>query len=317
MTTAQWHDPAFIDLSPTEGTVLRLERFAIHDGPGIRTTVFLKGCPLRCAWCHSPESQDPDPEFMPLPERCLRCGACREACPQHAAPPAADRAALAPPECTTCGECVEACPSGARQLAGYRTNVHSLVSILERDRIFYDESGGGVTFSGGEPLMQPEFLLEAVETCRDSGLHVAVDTCGLGDTRTLLDVARSANLFLFDLKIMDEDRHRAHTGASNGRILENLERLAAVHRHIIVRFPLVPGVNDDDENVKEMGAFLASLRLTRVDVLPYHRAGLSKYHRLLRPYPLPDTMPPAPDLRLHVSRVLEGCGLIVSPGGVS
>jgi pyruvate formate lyase activating enzyme len=307
----------FTGLAVTEGTVLRLERFAIHDGPGIRTTVFLKGCPLRCAWCHSPESQDLDPEFMPLADRCIRCGACTDACPHHAVRPAAEATAVAPSECTTCGTCASVCPSGARELVGHRTTVGSLLSLLERDRIFYDESGGGVTFSGGEPLMQPDFLIDAVEACRDSGLHVAVDTCGLGDTGALLDVARLADLFLFDLKLMDEERHRCYTGASNTRILQNLEQLAAVHRHIVVRFPLIPGVNDDEENVRAMGAFLASLRLTRVDVLPYHRAGLAKYHRLLRTYALPETQPPTPDVVVRASRLLEGCGLIVRPGGVS
>jgi pyruvate formate lyase activating enzyme len=317
LTCAQWTDPVFTGLALTEGTILRVERFAIHDGPGIRTTVFLKGCPLRCAWCHSPESQDMNPEFMPLADRCVRCGACTDACPHHAAEPAATAASVAPAQCTTCGTCASVCPSGARELVGYRTTVPSLLGLLERDRIFYDESGGGVTFSGGEPLMQPEFLLEAVEACRAAGMHVAVDTCGLGDPEALLDVARATHLFLFDLKMMDEDRHRTYTGASNTRILQNLERLAAVHREIVVRFPLIPGVNDDDQNVKAIGAFLASLPLTRVDVLPYHRAGLAKYHRLHRPYALPDTQPPASGAVEHASRILEGCGLIVRPGGVS
>jgi pyruvate formate lyase activating enzyme len=316
VTCAEWTDPAFTGLAATEGTVLRVERFAIHDGPGIRTTVFLKGCPLRCAWCHSPESQDMDPEFMPLADRCIRCGACTDACPHHVRP-AADAVAVAPIACTTCGTCASVCPSGARDLVGYRTTVPALLALLERDRIFYDESGGGVTFSGGEPLMQPDFLIEAVEACHDGGIHVAVDTCGLGDTATLLEVAQLTDLFLFDLKLMDEDRHRTYTGASNARILENLQRLASAHRHVVVRFPLVPGVNDDEGNVRAMGAFLASLRLTRVDVLPYHRAGLAKYHRLLRPYALPDTQPPAPEAVLRAARVLEGCGLIVRPGGVS
>ena len=317
MTCAHWTDPAFSGLTLTEGTILRLERFAIHDGPGIRTTVFLKGCPLRCAWCHSPESQKVEPEFMPLADRCLRCGACTDACPHHAVQPAAAATAVAPPECTTCGNCANACPSGARELVGYSTTVPALLAMLERDRIFYDESGGGVTFSGGEPLMQPDFLLEAVEACSDSGMHVAVDTCGLGDSDALQQIARAADLFLFDLKMMDEDRHRAYTGASNARILENLERLAALHRNIVVRFPLIPGVNDDDENVQAVGAFLASVPLTRIDVLPYHRAGLAKYHRLLRPYALPGTQPPAPDRVAHAARILESCGLIVNAGGVS
>jgi pyruvate formate lyase activating enzyme len=165
--------------------------------------------------------------------------------------------------------------------------------------------------------MQVEFLVDMVRACRSSAIHVAVDTCGHADTGALLEVARHTDLFLFDLKMMDEERHRAFTGASNVRILENLARLAGIHSNILVRFPLIPGVNDDDDNVRATGAFLASLRLTRIDVLPYHRAGLAKYDRLQRPYRLPDTQPPTTDQQTHVVRLLETCGLIVRPGGSS
>jgi pyruvate formate lyase activating enzyme len=300
-----------------EGRVLRIERFAIHDGPGIRTTVFLKGCPLRCAWCHSPESQLSSPEFMPRAERCVRCGACTAVCPHHAVQPAADGGMVTPDACDTCGACAEACPTGARELVGRSMSVDALMAEIERDRIFYDESGGGVTFSGGEPLMQPVFTLEMLAACRAAGVHVAVDTCGQVDPDVLMEAAGDADLFLFDLKIIDEDRHRAFTGASNFRILQNLERLAAVHSQVLVRFPLIPGVNDDDENVRAMGAFLASLHLTRVDVLPYHRAGLAKYERLQRPYRLGHVQPPSTDQVARAVRLLEGCGLIVRPGGSS
>jgi pyruvate formate lyase activating enzyme len=317
VTLATWSDPAFLGLPTVEGKVLRIERFAIHDGPGIRTTVFLKGCPLRCTWCHSPESQLLQPEFMPQPERCVRCGACTAACPHHAVEPAADRGSVAPDACTNCGACSQACPTGARELVGRSMSVDALMAEIERDRIFYDESGGGVTFSGGEPLMQPAFVQEMAAMCRASAVHVAIDTCGHVDTMALLDVASDTDLFLFDLKMMDDARHRAFTGASNVRILENLERLATVHGNIRVRFPLIPGVNDDEENVREVGAFLASLRLLRIDVLPYHRAGIAKYERLQRPYQLPDTRPPAAEHVMRAVRLLESCGLIVRPGGSS
>ena len=317
MTCAAWTDPAIIGRPDIQGTVLRIERFAVHDGPGIRTTVFLKGCPLRCAWCHSPESQQLQPEFMPQPDRCIECGACTAACPFHAAPPAAADGPFAPPECTMCGACAAACPTDARQVAGRVMSADAVMAEIERDRVFYEESGGGVTFSGGEPFMQPAFLAQVVRACRAADLHVAIETCGQVDTRALLDLAPDTDLFLFDVKLMDEQRHLAHTGASNVRILRNLERLAAVHRNIRVRFPLIPGVNDDDENVRGVGALLASLGLTRIDVLPYHRAGLAKYARLERPYLLPETEPPAPDRQTHVVRLLESCGLIVHPGGAS
>jgi pyruvate formate lyase activating enzyme len=277
----------------------------------------MKGCPLRCVWCHSPESQQLGAEFLPHSDRCLRCGACTAACPHGAARPVAEGGPFAPDACESCAACAKACPTGAREMVGRMMSVDMLMAEIERDRIFYDESGGGVTFSGGEPLMQPGFLGDVVEACNASGIHVAVDTCGQVDTAALLTVARSTDLFLFDVKIMDEDRHRAFTGASNERILENLERLATIHPSILVRFPLIPGVNDDDENVLALGAFLASLRLTRVDVLPYHRAGIAKYERLGRPYGLGGTLPPTRDVQDHVSRLLEGCGLIVRPGGSS
>jgi pyruvate formate lyase activating enzyme len=317
VTCTAWTDPALLGMPGIQGTVLRIERFAIHDGPGIRTTVFMKGCPLRCAWCHSPESQLLQPEFMPRPDRCVHCLACANACPFHAAMPADAGGPPAPKECTTCGACAEACPTGARELVGRTMSTDALMAEIERDRIFYDESGGGVTFSGGEPLMQPVFLANMVRSCRASGIHVAIDTCGHVDTRALLDVARDTDLFLFDLKLMDDERHREYTGASNVRILRNLERLTSVHGNVRVRFPLIPGVNDDDENVRAMGALLASLGLTRIDVLPYHRAGLTKYDRLQRPCRLSDTRPPTADRQTHVVRLLESCGLIVQPGGSS
>ncbi len=317
MTCTTWTDPAFLGLPGIEGTILRVERFSIHDGPGIRTTAYLKGCPLRCAWCHSPESQSPRPEFMPIPDRCVRCLACTNACPFHAAPPASSAGPVTPEACTTCGACADACPTGARELVGHTMTVDELMAEVERDRIFYDESGGGVTFSGGEPFMQPAFLANLVHACRATGIHVAIETCGHADTRALLDVARDADLFLFDLKLVDDDRHREYTGASNALILRNLERLAAARAAVRVRFPLIPGVNDDDENVRATGALIASLGLTRIDVLPYHRAGLAKYERLRRPCRLSETEPPTPDRETRVVRLLQSCGLVVQPGGAS
>jgi pyruvate formate lyase activating enzyme len=254
---------------------------------------------------------------MPQPGRCLQCGACTAACPHHAAVPAALAESVAPAVCSACGACSRACPSGARELVGRASSVNGLLDLIERDRIFYDESGGGVTFSGGEPLLQPVFLLGCIQACRAAGMHVAVDTCGLADPDVLLTVARETDLFLFDLKLVDEERHLAFTGSSNRRILSNLELLAGVHPQIVVRLPLIPGVNSSDADVRAIGALLAALGLNRIDVLPYHRAGLAKYERLHRPYALGHVLPPTAALQAHVARLLESFGLTVRPGGSS
>jgi len=347
------------------GIIFRIERFAIHDGPGIRTTVFLKGCPLRCAWCHSPESQSPTPEFMPLADRCIACGSCVAACPEHALAPVAgvagarhavplpsnvagplESGGLVPPgvrrektdgfrpdpgACRLCGTCVEACPTGARVLAGEEMSVAAVVAAIERDRIFYDESGGGVTFSGGEPLMQAPFLAALIEECRTRRIHVAVDTSGFGSPAALDEIR--PDLFLFDVKAIDEARHREITGVSNRVILENLARLAArasesgpelqfckldqvqLRTSLIVRIPLVPGLTDGDDNVRGIARLVASLGITRVDVLPYHRAGLAKYDRLGKEYALPQTEPPTSAQIERAVEMLSEYRLNVRVGG--
>lgn len=307
-----------------QGTVLRIARFAVHDGPGIRTTVFLKGCPLRCAWCHSPESQSPDPEFMPLPDRCIGCGTCVASCPRHAIDPAVEPVehepgAARPPlrradACRLCGTCAHVCPTGARVIAGQQMSVADVLRAAERDRIFYDESRGGVTLSGGEPLMQAPFVEALVDGLRARGIHVALDTSGFGDPAALARLR--PHLFLFDVKAADEDRHRAITGVSNRVILRNLAAL--IHRAgpaLIVRFPLVPGLTADDDNVDAVGRLVSSLGIALVDVLPYHRAGLAKYERLGRQYPLPDTQPPPAEEIARAVEILAAHGLTVRVGG--
>ena len=299
----------------TTGTIFHVERFAVHDGPGIRTAVFLKGCPLRCWWCHSPESQARDPEPFTRLDRCIRCGQCLDACAHDAVLPADEGYNVVRAQCAVCGACARLCPSGARDIYGRPVTVEELLAEIERDVPFFDRSGGGVTFSGGEPLMQPGFLGAALAACRARRLHTAVETAGFAPSSVVEAVAGDTDLFLYDLKLVDDARHRRATGASNALILDNLRWLARTHPAVRVRVPLVPGETDDQANLAAIGALVASMGLPRVDLLPYHSAGLAKYRRLGREAPRPDVQPPSPAALAGAARTLESFGLTVHLGG--
>ncbi len=298
------------------GIIFDIKKFSIHDGPGIRTTVFLKGCPLSCWWCHNPESQAPQPELMLWGGRCIRCGACLAVCEQGAIFWDGDVAATDRSKCTLCGECVEVCYAEAREMVGRERTVAWVMEEIERDLPFYDQSGGGVTFSGGEPLLQRDFLLALLRACQRREIHTAVDTCGFASWETLDSVREYVDLFLYDLKLMDEAQHRRFTGLSNELILRNLQMLSARGHHIFLRVPIIPGVNDDGDSVRQIGAFAAALpHLDRVDILPYHGAAAEKHHRLNKVYGLPDTRPPSDERMADVAQILEEFGLQVQIGG--
>ena len=263
------------------GLVFNIMRFSLHDGPGIRTTVFLKGCPLRCRWCHNPESQSREPEIIYFGERCIRCGECVLACPHGALEKSLDAPLVHYPElCQHCGECVEVCPSAARQLAGRWMTVEEVLTEVLKDEVFYDESGGGITISGGEPLQQPEFLEALLAACKARGLRTVLDTCGFANSDILRRVSEHVDLFFYDLKLMNSERHLSLTGVNNELILKNLKMLAEGGSAVTVRVPILPGVNDDNENLDALSKYLTPLGIRDIDLLPYHELGNGKYHRL-------------------------------------
>ena len=308
-------DPGVYPSSSVSGLVARIDRGAIHDGPGLRTVVFLKGCPLRCGWCHSPETQSPRPEVLIHGDRCLTCEACAHACEQGGARPATSGNPVDRHRCLACGRCVAACPAGARALSGTPLTATEVVREVLKDRAFYDQSGGGMTLSGGEPLMQAEFSLSLLEIARREGLHTAVETCGHVKPHVLRLAAAMADLLLFDLKLMEDARHRLATRVSNRVILDNLRTVARLRRDIIVRLPLVPGVNDDWRNLSATAAFVDALGLSRIDVLPYHRAGVAKYQRLGRAYAMERVGAPSDESLGIAVDTMARAGLDVRVGG--
>ncbi|HBC89033.1 MAG TPA: glycyl-radical enzyme activating protein [Lentisphaeria bacterium] len=271
----------------TEGIYTDIKPFAVHDGPGIRTTLFLKGCPLRCIWCHNPETIHREPELELTASRCILCGKCAEVCPRHRIENGIhcmDRAG-----CTACGKCAEACPSGALQICGQKITVAEAFRILTADRMFYETSGGGVTLSGGEPLLQPEFCAELFRKLHESGIHTALDTCGNVSWRNFERVLPWTDLVLFDVKGIDPEVHRKCTGSANGVILENLRKLDAQGISLEIRMPLMPGWNDSEEDIRKAGEFFARFRNgpVRVRLLACHDLARSKYAAI----GAPDTMP--------------------------
>lgn len=289
------------------GMVFNIQRFSTHDGPGIRTTVFLKGCPLTCWWCHNPESQDPHPEIMVMENRCIACGECVKVCiAGEGTRDQGKRAAT----CTRCGRCVEVCPAEARQLAGRCMSVDDVVREVARDRMFYDQSAGGVTFSGGEPLTKATFLRELLAECKKLEIHTTVDTCGFAPWEHLEAVAGLTDLFLYDLKLIDDRRHKRYTGVSNALILNNLTRLCAIHAQIWIRMPLIPGINDSPEDLESAAGFISKLPgVKRVDLLPYHATALGKFARLGKEYPLGKIEPSTPQALQEAVDRLRQCGL--------
>lgn len=293
-----------------KGTIFEIKHFAVHDGPGIRTTVFLKGCPLKCLWCHNPEGISAKKQLEYIRHKCTNCGRCTAVCPTKAhALNAEHQHIFDRKKCINCGKCVSACFSGALSLYGKEVTTDEVMRDLLSDKDFYESGNGGITLSGGECLMQAVFCAALLQKCKQNGLHTAVDTCGMVP-RTALDlVIPYTDLFLYDIKAIDEDVHIACTGQSNKLILENLSYLNEKKKAVEIRIPFVPHYNNGQ--IEKIGAFLQNLtNITGVRVLPYHNYAGTKYNSLDMENTLPDTLPTEAETK-KARDTLQAFGLTV------
>ena len=276
------------------GTVFEVKRFAVHDGPGVRTVLFLKGCPLRCRWCHNPEGVEPGPQLAYHDHKCLNCGECVTACPRHAHGLVDGKHVIDRTKCVACGACVEVCLGRALKFFGRRLTVEEACTAALEDRAFYTD-GGGVTLSGGEPLLQAEFCAELFKLLKKEGIHCAIDTSGAVPWESFEKVLPCADIVLYDVKHVDDRLHREHTGTSNRQIVENLKRLTQCNVPVEIRIPVIPGFNDDPESVDAIGRLLGGLRnVVGVRLLPYHPAH-SKYEAIGCADTMPEVEAPSKD----------------------
>jgi pyruvate formate lyase activating enzyme len=267
----------------TEGVIFDIQHYSIHDGPGIRTNVFMKGCPLNCLWCQNPESQSAKHQIMYNSGLCAGCGLCIETCEKSAISRVEDKVKTDRTICTGCGRCIPVCRQEARSISGRKATVGEVYKEVAKDKLFYSSSNGGITVSGGEPLMQASFTRDLLCVCRENGITTCIETCGFTEWKIMKSVMEHVDLTLYDVKHMDSEKHKKYTGVNNERILDNLIKLSNEMRvPVIARTPIIPGYNDSDENIHAMGKFLAEKIPTCVEVnlLPYHRLGESKTEQL-------------------------------------
>ena len=299
-----------------KGIIFDIKRYAIHDGPGIRTTAFFKGCPLRCLWCCNPESYKSAPEIVYTDRLCIHCGSCQMVCPNNALKISKNKLEIIREKCNGCGTCAIECPANALELSGKPYSVKELLAEVEKDSTFYQTSEGGVTVSGGECTMQSGFLLSFLKKCKENYFHVTLDTCGFVEWEIFKKIIKYVDLVLFDIKIMDEEKHIKYTGKSNKLILENLHQLSRIGTPVIIRIPLIPGFNDSKKEIRAIADMVSKLKnITEINILPYHRLGESKHTRLGKDYKMKDVKPPN-DACLEKAKSILMCeGIKIKIGG--
>jgi len=301
-------------LTDSKGLIFNIQRFSIHDGPGIRTTVFMKGCPLRCLWCSNPESQDFFPNLIARDLNCKGCGACAEVCPQKAISMDGEHGRKIDwSKCNQCLECVEACIYHSLTACGQHLRIPDVMDEILKDADFYRNSGGGMTVSGGEALSQSSFTAGLLEACKREGLHTALDTTGYAAWDTMKWVLSSVDLVLFDIKHLDPLEHRKATGVDNGVILANLLKLSG-EKEIWLRMPLIAGFNDSESHLLRVAALAKKVGARKLSLLPYHEGGIAKCRQLGRPYPLPDAKAPDNARLATIKTLLQEENILASIG---
>ena len=293
-------------MSDPSGTIFDIKRFAVHDGPGIRTTVFFKGCPLRCLWCHNPESIKIQRQIVFFENKCIGCGECFKRCPNGAVEATPEGRKYHRDKCTLCGTCVEYCYAEATVMQGKIVSVEEVIEEVKKDIPFYENSGGGVTLSGGEPTMQSEFCIAILRESQKACMHTTLDTSGYVKWETLSRILEYVDLVLYDLKHMDPAKHKEYTGLSNELILSNLRKLDELDIPIEIRMPMIPGLNDSADDLSAASQFLSEMKnIQRVKLLPYHRLGEGKYERLDMEYELKGIEPPDKGRMEHLTEFMK------------
>ncbi|HQO72765.1 MAG TPA: glycyl-radical enzyme activating protein [Sedimentibacter sp.] len=297
-----------------KASIFNIQKFSIHDGPGIRTTVFFKGCPLQCIWCHNPESQNLGKEILYDKNKCTLCGSCIKICQNNAIELKDNDLEINMDKCTFCSDCTVCCINSARQIAGKEYTVDEVMKEVLKDRVFYKNSKGGVTLSGGEPLIYAAFVEELLMELKKENIHTAVDTCGAVDFKVLERISKYTDLFLYDIKSMDEEKHILYTGVSNKNIINNLINLSKIHNNINLRLPIIEGINADENHIFEILKLIKNTNIKKINLLPYHDIAMHKYEKLGRKYYEYMKRPADEKLKRYID-IIEKEGYRVKIGG--